>query len=144
MPVRRRLARWHARFLDRTARYGASADAVLRVGLGVVVLLAGLHKVVAPEPWGAYLAPPLAARWPVPVDATMVAFGLSEVPVGLLLVADRYAALAAAVVAVSMLGVVANLALGAVAGERVVDVLVRDLGLFVLATGVTLRAAGER
>lgn len=144
MSTRRRLARWHELFLARTARYDAHADAVLRVGLGVVVLLAGLHKVVAPGPWGQYLAPPLAARWPVSVDATMVAFGLSEVPFGLLLVADRYAALSAAVVAVSMLGVVANLALGALAGERVVDVLVRDAGLLVLATGVALRAAARR
>lgn len=127
---------------ERFARRG-TADALLRVGLGVVVLLAGLHKLVAPADWGVYLAPLFARRWPIPVDLTMVLFGLSELPVGLLLILDRFTALAAGIVAVSMAGVVVDLAVAALQTGRFVDVLVRDIGLAVLATGVTLRAAGE-
>lgn len=125
-------------------RYAALARPLLRVGLGATILLAGVHKLVAPAAWHAYLAPAFAALWPtglVPLDPAFVLFGVSEVLVGGLLVADRYASLMAAVVAVSMLGVVANLAVGVVQGQPVADVLVRDLGLTVYATGVALMEA---
>jgi hypothetical protein len=117
------------------------ARPLFRVGLGVTILLAGAHKLVAPGPWHAYLAPLLASLWPtaaVALDPAFVAFGASEVVVGGLLVVDRYASLMAAVVAVSMLGVDLNLALAVTQGEPVVDVLVRDLGLTLYATGVML------
>lgn len=118
---------------------------LLRVGLGVTILLAGAHKLVAPAVWHAYLAPPFAALWPtavVPLNPVFVAFGVSEVVVGLLLLADWHAPTVAFVTALSLLGVAANLGVGAVAGEPVVDVLVRDLGLTVLAFGAAL-ASGE-
>lgn len=125
-------------------RHRGLARPLLRVGLGATILLAGAHKLLDPAAWHAYLAPALAALWPtglVPLDPAFVAFGVSEVLVGGLLVADRYSSLMATVVAVSMLGVVANLALAAVHGAAVVDVLVRDLGLTVYATGVALSEA---
>lgn len=117
----------------------------MRVGLGVTILLAGAHKLVAPGAWHAYLAPLFASLWPtalVPLDPAFVLFGVSEVVVGWLLVVDRYASLMAAVVAVSMLGVAINLALAVAQGVAVVDVLVRDVGLTLWAAGVTL-AEGE-
>jgi hypothetical protein len=39
------------------APYAERVDDVGRVGLGVVILLAGLHKVVAPGAWAVYAAP---------------------------------------------------------------------------------------
>lgn len=130
------------RIEGRLARHGEDAGPTARIGLGVVILLAGVHKLVDPAAWGTYLAPWFAARWPVDVGASMVVFGLTEVVVAPFLVLDRYAAIAATVVAVSMAGVLVDLiVLIAQTGEGA-DVLIRDLGLLVLATGVALREAG--
>lgn len=117
---------------------------LLRAGLGATILLAGAHKLVAPAAWHAYLAPLFASLWPtgaVPIDPAFVLFGVSEVVVGALLLVDRYSSAMAAVVAVSMLGVVVNLAVGVLQGEPVGDVLVRDVGLTLYATGVALAEA---
>lgn len=123
------------------APYTHYADDAGRIGLGLVILLAGLHKFVDPGAWSVYAAPWFAAIWPFPMDLTMVLFGVTEVPVGLALLFDWYTTLAAAIVAVSMLGVIFDLATIAVVSGRFVDVIVRDLGLFVLAVVVTLRSA---
>jgi uncharacterized membrane protein YphA (DoxX/SURF4 family) len=129
-------------------RHRDLARPLLRAGLGLVILLAGAHKLVAPGAWHAYLAPAFAAAWPtgvLPLAPTFVLFGVSEVLVGGLLVVDRYASPMAAVVAVSMLGVALNLALAVAQGEPFADVLVRDLGLTAYATAVALlEADGSR
>jgi hypothetical protein len=133
------------RYHDLVGSRAHLARPLSRVGLGVTILLAGAHKIVAPGPWHAYLAPLLASLWPtalVPLDPAFVLFGASEVVVGALLVVDRYASLMAAVVAVSMVGVDLNLALAVAQGEPFVDVLVRDLGLTLYAAGVMLSEAG--
>jgi hypothetical protein len=73
------------------AGYDRLAGPLLRLGLGVTILLAGAHKLVAPAAWHAYLSPPLASLWPtalLPLAPTFVAFGVSEVAFGLLLLAD--------------------------------------------------------
>jgi hypothetical protein len=123
------------------------ARPLLRVGLGVTILLAGAHKLVAPGDWHVYLAPAFASLWPTgvaPLDPAFVLFGVGEVLVGGLLVGDRYSSLAAAVVAVSMLGVVLNLAVALAQGDPFADVLVRDVGLTLYATGVALLEADGR
>lgn len=136
--------------LDRSdaivGRFADQADRLLRGGLGVVILLAGAHKLVAPAAWHAYLAPPLAELWPtalVGLDPTFVLFGVSEVVFGLLLLADWHTPTVSALTALSLAGVVINLGLGVLLGEPWVDVLVRDLGLTLLAFGVALQAARE-
>ncbi|MEF8756702.1 MAG: hypothetical protein V5A33_00545 [Halobacteriales archaeon] len=71
--------------------YSHLRGVVLRGGLGVAILLAGAHKLVAPGAWHVYLAPPFADLWPtavLPFDPTFVLFGVSEVLFGLLLLAD--------------------------------------------------------
>ncbi len=139
-----------SRLLDRSdaivGRYADQADRFLRGGLGVVILLAGAHKLVAPAAWHAYLAPPLAELWPtalIGLDPTFVLFGVSEVVFGLLLLADWHTPTVAVLTALSLAGVVLNLGLGVLLGEPWVDVLVRDLGLTLLAFGVALHAATE-
>lgn len=116
---------------------------LLRVGLGVVILLAGLHKLVDPGAWGTYLAPAFAERWPVSVEFSMLLFGVSELPFGLALIVGAYTTLSAAVVAVSMLGVLVDLGILWLQTGAGLDVAVRDLGLFVLASGVAVRSASE-
>lgn len=123
------------------ARYSRFAEALLRGGLGVTILLAGVHKLVAPAMWHAYLAPPLGGLWPtglLPLDPTFVLFGVSEVLFGLLLLANWHTPTVATLTALSLLGVVVNLALGVTVGEPYVDVLIRDIGLTLLAFGVAL------
>ncbi|QLG61704.1 DoxX family protein [Halorarum salinum] len=132
-------------------RYDRLAGVLLRGGLGVTILLAGGHKLVAPAAWHAYLAPPFAALWPtglLPLSPTFVLFGVSEVLFGLLLLADWHTPTVASVTALSLLGVVVNLCVGVAVGEPYVDVLVRDVGLTFLAFGVALngdtaRGAGD-
>jgi len=122
-------------------------EVVLRGGLGVAILLAGAHKLVAPGAWHAYLAPPFADAWPVallPLDPTFVLFGVSEVLFGLLLLADWHTPTIAALTALSLVGVVVNLCVGVAVGEPYVDVLIRDLGLALLAFGVALEAGAPR
>lgn len=139
--------RWLARGDATISRYHRLAGPLLRTGLGVTILLGGAHKLLAPAAWHAYLAGPLAALWPVglaPLDATFVLFGVSEVLVGLLLVIGWHTPSVALLTALSLLGVVANLAVGVAVGEPHADVLIRDIGLVVLATGVALGAGGDR
>lgn len=123
--------------------YSHHANAILRGGLGVTVLLAGADKLVAPARWHAYLAPPIADLWPVgllPLDPTFVLFGVSEVLFGLLLFLDWHTPTVAFLTALSLLGVVGNLGIGLAVGEAYADVLVRDLGLTLLALGVAVDA----
>ncbi|PSP76063.1 DoxX family protein [Halobacteriales archaeon QS_1_68_20] len=125
-------------------RYAHHARAALRFALGVVILLAGAHKLVAPAAWHGYLAPLLADLWPtalLPLDPTFVLFGVSEVLFGVLLLADWHTPTVAALTALSLLGVVANLVVGVVQGQPHADVLVRDVGLPPFAFGVALDAA---
>lgn len=117
------------------------AAAVYRIGIGVAILLAGAHKVVDPGTWTVYAAPPVAATWPLGMDATMVANGVVEVGFGIVLLADRYTTLAAAVVALSLVGVVVDLAAAALLTGKFVDVLIRDVGLTFLAAGVAAQSA---
>lgn len=129
--------------VTRIARQGPPPATVNRVGLGGLILLAGLHKLVAPGDWGQYLAPSLAALWPVPLEATMVVAGVTELPFGLALVLDRYTTLSAVIVALSLLGTSVGLAVLVLETGRGGDVLVRDLGLFAFAAGVTVASLRE-
>lgn len=123
------------------ARYTEHADVVLRWGLGLVILLAGAHKLVDPAAWSAYAGPVLLSLWPVSMDLTMVANGVVEVGFGAAIVADVYTTIAAAVVAVSLAGVALYLVVVAVTTGEFLDVAIRDVGLTMFAIGVTLRSA---
>lgn len=116
--------------------YTGNISILLRVGLGIVILLAGIHKLIAPAVWSDYLAPIFATRWPLSISLTMMVFGLSEVPVGILLLLDRYTFAMAMIVAISMAGTVINLGIAALQTGQFVDVLIRDFGLLILAIGV--------
>lgn len=136
--------------LDRTdatvGRFGTHSGIVLRWGLGVVILLAGGHKLVAPAVWHAYLAPPFVTVWPtalLSLDSLFVLFGVSEVVFGLLLLADWHTPTVALLTALSLVGVFLNLGLGVAVGESYVDVLIRDIGLTLFAFGVALQTASS-
>lgn len=139
-----------ANLLDRfdaaIGRYAHLTESFLRGGLGIVILLAGVHKVVAPAIWHAYLAPPFVEIWPtaiLPLDPVFVLFGVSEILFGLLLLADWHTPTVAVLTALSLAGVIVNLGLGVALGEPYVDVLIRDIGLTLLAFGVGLHSASS-
>ncbi|WP_136600802.1 DoxX family membrane protein [Salinigranum halophilum] len=137
--------------MDRTtvlrplARAERVADPLARVGLGVVILLAGIHKLFAPEAWAIYLVPPFDRLVVLSPVQFMLLNGVLEPPFALALVFDRYTVFAAAFVTVSLSVTVCYLAVAAVLTEGAfVDVLIRDVGLAVLAASVTVRAAKRR
>jgi uncharacterized membrane protein YphA (DoxX/SURF4 family) len=132
------------RLLDRASELAARAPkpiSVARVGLGTMVFLAGVHKLLAPDAWALYVVDWLAPWLVVSPVTFMLVNGVLEVGFGAAIVADRWTPFAAGVAAVSLSATVGYLALVAVLEDGLfVDVLVRDVGLAALAWAVTLDA----
>lgn len=124
------------------ARADPVVEPLSRVGLGVVILLAGLHKLLAPEAWAVYLVPPFDRLVVLSPVQFMLLNGVLEPPFALALILDRYTTFAAAFVTVSLSVTVGYLAIAALlTNGAFVDVLIRDIGLAALAATVTVRAA---
>lgn len=117
------------------------APAVARVGLGLVVLLAGVHKLLDPAAWAVYVTPWLADRLPMTPVEFMLLNGVLEPPFAVGLLLDRYTVAVGAFVTLSLAATVVYLAVAALTTGLFVDVLVRDVGLVALGTTVTLDAA---
>ncbi|GAB7095477.1 DoxX family membrane protein [Halolamina litorea] len=132
-PVTATLRRWLAPVVERT-----DTAAVARLGLGSMLVLAGVHKLLDPGAWALYVTDWLAPWLLVSPTTFMLLNGPPEVLVGVLLLVDRYVAPATAVAAVSLPATVAYLAVVAVIDGAFVDVLIRDVGLTALAWVVLL------
>ncbi|MWG33242.1 DoxX family protein [Halomarina oriensis] len=111
-----------------------------RVGLGAMVLLAGVHKLLAPEAWAVYVTDWLAPLLVVSPVVFMFVNGVLEVGFGLALLVDRFTAFASLVAAVSLTATVAYLLVVWVLSGRFGDVLARDVGLAALAWTVLVEA----
>jgi uncharacterized membrane protein YphA (DoxX/SURF4 family) len=113
---------------------------IARLGLGLMILSAGVHKLLAPEAWALYvvdwLEPVIVLS---PVDF-MLLNGWLELAFGLALVVDRYTAFAAAVAAVSLTATVGYLAIVRATTGLFGDVLARDVGLAGLAWAVLVES----
>lgn len=136
--------RYRERYVTSIGGYANYALPLMRIGLGAVILLAGAHKLVAPEVWTRYAAPWVTGLWPetlIAFERAMVLNGAFEVLFGLALVAGVYTAVIAGIVALSLGAVVLDLLTGAVMTGKYVDILIRDVGLLSLATGVTVLSA---
>jgi uncharacterized membrane protein YphA (DoxX/SURF4 family) len=117
--------------------------AIARVGLGTMVLLAGVHKLVAPEVWAAYVTGWLAPWLVVSPVVFMLINGVLEVGFGVAIVADRWTVVGAGVAAVSLSATVAYLVLVALLdGGLFLDIMIRDVGLAALAWAVVVDALG--
>jgi uncharacterized membrane protein YphA (DoxX/SURF4 family) len=128
---------------DAAARAPSSAT-LARVGLGLMVLLAGVHKLLSPGAWAFYVVDWLEPFIVLsPVDF-MLLNGWLELGFGLAIIADRYTAFAAAVAAVSLTATVGYLGIVWVTASRFGDVLARDVGLAALAWAVLVEALKER
>jgi hypothetical protein len=127
--------------LSAVAARSPSPSTLARIGLGLTITLAGVHKLVAPAAWAVYVTDWLAPWLVVSPVAFMLLNGVLEVGFGGAILADRWTAVAASVAAVSLSATVGYLAVvAALEGGRFADVIVRDVGLAALAWAVTVRA----
>lgn len=127
--------------LARQAADRAPPTATLaRLGLGLMVLLAGVHKLLDPAAWTLYVVDWLAPWLVLSPTDFMLLNGWLELVFGLALLVDRYTAAAAAVAAVSLTATCGYLSLVWVLSGRFGDVLARDVGLAGLAWAVLLEA----
>lgn len=111
-----------------------------RLGLGSMLVLAGIHKLLAPAAWTLYVVDWLEPWLVVSPTLFMLINGVLELLFGGLLLANRGVALSAAVAAVSLPATVAYLAVVGLSEGLFIDVLIRDVGLTALAWAVLVDA----
>jgi uncharacterized membrane protein YphA (DoxX/SURF4 family) len=131
--------------VSRAVAHTPSPATLARAGLGATILLAGVHKLLAPGAWAAYVTDWLAPWLVISPVAFMLVNGWLELGFGLAILADRWTVFAAGVAAVSLSATVVYLAVVAVVeGGLFADVLVRDVGLATLAWVVVVDALRDR
>ncbi|WP_276260745.1 DoxX family membrane protein [Haloglomus litoreum] len=113
---------------------------IARVGLGLMILLAGVHKLLAPGAWAYYVVDWLAPFLVLTPVEFMLVNGWLELAFGLAIIVDRYTAFAAAVAALSLTATVGYLTVVWATAGRFGDVLARDVGLAGLAWAVLVEA----
>lgn len=134
-----RLTAWLRQWLGPVSERVSTA-ALARLGLGAMLVLAGIHKLLDPAAWTVYVTDWLAPWLLVSPTLFMLLNGWLEILFGGLLLGDRFVAPSAAVAAVSLPATVVYLAVVAVTDGLFVDILIRDVGLAVLAWVVLLDA----
>jgi len=111
-----------------------------RVGLGAMVLAAGVHKLLDPGAWAVYVVPwlePVIVLSPVEF---MLLNGWLELAFALALLVDRYTAFASLVGAASLTATVGYLTVVWVTTGQFGDLIARDVGLAMLAWAVFAEA----
>jgi hypothetical protein len=108
-----------------------------RVGLGAMLVAAGVHKLLAPGAWAVYVVDWLAPWLVVSPRLFMLLNGPLEIAVGLGLLADRFVTVGSTIAAGSLTFVTAYLAVVALTrGGLFADVMIRDIALTGLAWAV--------
>ncbi|MDY6778877.1 MAG: DoxX family membrane protein [Candidatus Nanohaloarchaea archaeon] len=129
---------------DTVAPYGRHHSMVFRVGLGTLMVLAGIHQFLVPARWASYMAPLFADLF-TSIGITPVLFmqvnGLGELVLGALLLADVYTTTAAALTTLGLVSIIVNLVIAGPASYA--DIILRDIGLFFLGLGVTLQSTTD-
>lgn len=111
-----------------------------RWALGAMLVAAGVHKLLEPGAWAAYVTGWLAPWLVVSPVTFMVANGYLELLFGALLLDDRATAFASLVAAVSLTATVGYLAVVFASTGKFGGVLARDVGLAGLAWAVFVDA----
>jgi len=101
-----------------------------------MLLAAGVHKLLDPGAWAAYVADWLAPLLVVSPVSFMLVNGWLEIGFAILLFADRYTAVAASVAVASLAATIGYLAVVWATTGRFGDVIARDVGLLGLALAV--------
>jgi uncharacterized membrane protein YphA (DoxX/SURF4 family) len=120
-----------------------AATTLARVGLAVMLVTAGGHKLLQPGDWTVYVTDWLAPLLVVSPRVFMLVNGWLELGFAALLLADRYTALAATVAWVSLSATIAYLSVVWLTTGAFGDVIARDLGLLALALVVFVDAVCE-
>lgn len=106
---------------------------ILRVGLGLVALLAGLTKIFNLINWDSYLSPLFSSLIPFSISTFMILAGIAETLVGILLLSKKFTKYGAILACVWLVSIIINLlTIGAY------DIVLRDLGLFAMALALAL------
>ncbi|MFC7203656.1 DoxX family membrane protein [Haloferax namakaokahaiae] len=133
-----------SRRLSSLATQAPEPTTLARLGLGLMVFSAGVHKLLDPLAWSAYVVGWLAPWLVISPVAFMLVNGVLEVGFGAAIVADRFTAFASAVAAVSLTATCLYLLLVFVLeGGLFGDVLARDIGLAGLAWAVLVQSLRE-
>lgn len=112
------------------------ARLVARVGLGVMFLLVGVHKLLDPATWTTYVVDWLVPLLVVSPTTFMLLNGALEVGFAVAFLADRWTGPLAAVAAVSLAATAGYLAVVGLTEGLFWDVFARDVGLAALALAV--------
>ncbi|WP_327052197.1 DoxX family membrane protein [Halomicrococcus gelatinilyticus] len=131
------------RWADDAAATGPPPVTIARWGLGAMLVAAGVHKLLDPAAWTAYVTDWLAPWLVVSPTVFMLANGYLEILFGVALLADRYVAFAAFVAAASLAATTGYLAVVWATTGAFGDVVARDVGLTGLAWAVLADALGE-
>ncbi|MFC3478759.1 DoxX family membrane protein [Halobacterium litoreum] len=142
MDVRARAAAVRTR-ASAAAETAPEPATIARWGLGLMLVAAGAHKLLNPAGWTVYVADWLAPWLVVSPRAFMLVNGYLELGFAALLLADRWAWVAALVAAVSLAATTAYLTVVWVDTGAFGDVVARDVGLTGLALAVLVDALGE-
>lgn len=124
----------------RLGRQRPGTDYHRAVGLGAMLVAAGLHKLVVPTAGTVYVTDWLVPWLVVSPTTFMLANGVLELAFGALLLADRYTVFAAFVAAVSLAATTAYLAIASSETGAFGDIIARDIGLTGLAFAVLVDA----
>jgi uncharacterized membrane protein YphA (DoxX/SURF4 family) len=127
----------------RLVAWSPAPATLARLGLGAMVLLAGIHKLADPTAWTVYVVGWLEPLIVVTPREFMLLNGVLEVGFGALILADRYTAVSAAVAAVSLTATVGYLVVAGLTQGAFWDVVIRDVGLAGLAWAVLADAVRE-
>ena len=105
---------------------------ILRVGLAITFLWIGILIFKDPLAWGAYLAPWAANLLPIPLEQAMIGTAILDIVIGIFLLIDVWAWLAALVGAIHLVIVLT------VSGIN--PITVRDIGLLAGALALAVSA----
>lgn len=106
---------------------------ILRLGLGLVILIAGLTKLFNLINWESYIAPWFSSLLPFSLSTFMMLSGIAETVVGILVLSKRFTKIGAVLACFWLIGIILNLiTIGAY------DIVLRDLGLFAMALVLAL------
>lgn len=132
-----------SRRAEAAASRAPSPPTIARLSLGLMILAAGVHKLLDPGAWAVYVVDWLAPWLLVSPILFMLINGYLEVGFGLALILDRYTAFASLVAAVSLTATVGYLAIVFATQGAFGDVLARDVGLAGLAWVVFVESIGR-
>lgn len=109
---------------------------ILRVGTAITFLWIGVLIFKNPESWGGYLQPWAAGLLPIPLAQAMMGTAVLDIAIGVLLLIDSFAWLAALVGAIHLIIVLT------VSG--ITDITVRDIAVLSAALAIAADSLSRR